>query len=235
MAATGTEPIAIIGSACRFAGGVTSPAQLWELLKEPRDVRREIPPSRFHASGFHHSDSQYHGHTTTKHGYFLDQHPGAFDAKFFGIKPIEAKSLDPQQRILLETVYEGLEAAGLSIEKLRGSKTGVYLGNMSNDYEAMMLRDIDFMATYHTVGTQRSILANRVSYFYDWHGPSIVVDTACSSSLVAVHLAVQALRTGEASTAVACGSNLLLGPENFIGYSNLKMLSADGRSMMCKS
>ncbi|KAK2007074.1 beta-ketoacyl synthase domain-containing protein [Colletotrichum eremochloae] len=229
--ASRNEPIAIIGSACRFAGGVDSPAKLWELLSNPRDVRTEIPSSRFSADGFYHVDSQYHGHSNVRHAYVLEQDPGVFDAQFFGVKPVEAKALDPQQRLLLEVVYEGLEAAGIPAEDLRGSNTGVYVGLMSNDYESLMLRDVETMANYHAVGTQRSILANRISYFYDWHGPSMVVDTACSSSLVALHLAVQALRTGEARTALACGSNLLLGPENFVGYSKMKMLSPDGKSM----
>lgn len=229
------EPIAIVGSGCRFAGGASSPAKLWELLKTPVDVRSELPESRFQPAGFYHPDGQYHGHSNVRHGYTIPEHPGAFDAQFFGIKPVEAKALDPQQRLLLEVVYEALEAAGIAVEKLRGSDTGVYVGIMSNDYEALMLRDAASMATYHTVGTQRSIAANRISYFYDWHGPSMTVDTACSSSLVAVHLAARTLRSGEARTVLACGSNLLLGPENFIGYSKMKMLSPDGRSKMCMS
>ncbi|KAI0000734.1 hypothetical protein F4779DRAFT_635566 [Xylariaceae sp. FL0662B] len=226
------EPIAVVGSACRFAGGVSSPSQLWELLRQPRDVRSEIPTSRFQVDGFYHPDGQYHGHTNVKYGYFLEEHPGVFDAQFFGVKPVEAKALDPQQRLLLETVYESLESAGIPIERLRKSNTGVYVGLMSNDYETLMLRDIETLANYHAVGTQRGILANRISYFYDWHGPSMVVDTACSSSLVAIHLAAQALRAGEASTALACGSNLLLGPENFITYSKMNMLSPEGKSKM---
>lgn len=235
MSGRHNEPIAIVGSACRFAGGANSPAKLWELLKTPVDVRSELPESRFQPVAFYHPDGQYHGHTNVRHGYTIPQHPAAFDAQFFGIKPVEAKALDPQQRLLLEVVYEALEAAGIPVEKLRGSDTGVYVGMMSNDYEALMLRDAASIATYHTVGTQRSIAANRISYFYDWHGPSMTVDTACSSSLVAVHLAARTLRSGEARAVLACGSNLLLGPENFIGYSKMKMLSPDGRSKMCTS
>ena len=140
--------------------------------------------------------------------------------------------MDPQHRVLLETVYESLETAGLPIESLQGTNTGVYVGVMCNDYEAMLLRDFQSIPTYHATGIARSILSNRISYFFDWHGPSMTIDTACSSSLVAVHLAVQALRAGDSHVALACGSNLLLGPENYVAESKLKMLSPDGRSRM---
>lgn len=122
--------------------------------------------------------------------------------------------MDPQQRLLLETVYEAVEAAGMTIEGLRGSDTAVYAGLMCGDYDSLLLRDPDRLPTYTAVGTSRAVLSNRVSYFFDWHGPSITMDTACSSSLVAVHQAVQTLRAGESRVAVACGSNLILGPES---------------------
>jgi hybrid polyketide synthase/nonribosomal peptide synthetase ACE1 len=134
--------------------------------------------------------------------------------------------------MLLETVYEGIEAAGLSIEGLRHSDTGVFVGAMCADYEALQLRDLDEMPTYFATGTARSILSNRISYFFDWHGPSMTIDTACSSSLVALHLAVQALRSSEISIAVVGGANLILGPEAYIMESKLKMLSPDGRGRM---
>ena len=140
--------------------------------------------------------------------------------------------MDPQHRKLLETVYEAIESAGLKIEELRGSDTGVYAGVMCGDYEAMLLRDLDNAPTYFAVGTSRAILSNRISYFFDWHGASMTLDTACSSSLVAVHMAVQALRAGDSRMAVACGSNLILGPESFIIESKVKMLSPDGLGRM---
>lgn len=115
---------------------------------------------------------------------------------------------------------------------MRGSDTAVFVGVMSGDYEAMLLRDLQATPTYFATGTARSILSNRISHFFDWHGPSVTIDTACSSSLVALHMAVQALRTGESRVAIACGSNLILGPENFIIESKLKMLSPDGISKM---
>ncbi|PYI00038.1 beta-ketoacyl synthase domain-containing protein [Aspergillus ellipticus CBS 707.79] len=226
------EPIAIIGSGCRFPGAANSPSRLWDLLRQPEDLLREIPTDRFNAKAFHHHDPLYHGHSNVLHSYLLDEDVRRFDAQFFSIKPVEAQSMDPQQRLLLETMYEGVEAAGLTIEGLRGTKAGVYVGLMCNDYEAMLLRDFQQIPNYHATGIARSIMSNRISYFFDWHGPSMTIDTACSSSLIAVHLAVQALRAGDTQVAFACGSNLLLGPENYVAESKLKMLSPNGRSRM---
>lgn len=226
------EPIAIIGSACRFAGDASSPSKLWELLREPHDVRSEIPDSRFSARAFYHKNASHHGHMNVLQSYLLSENPRLFDAEFFGISPVEARAMDPQQRMLLEIVYESVESAGQTIEALRGSDTGVYAGLMCGDYEAMMLRDLDQAPTYFAVGTSRAVLSNRISYFFDWHGASVTLDTACSSSLVAVHQAVRALRAGDSRVAVACGSNLILGPEMYIIESKLKMLSPDGLSRM---
>lgn len=226
------EPIAIVGSACRFAGDANSPSKLWDLLREPRDVRSEIPESRFSVNGFYHPDGAHHGRSNVKHTYFLNDDPSAFDAEFFGINPIEARAMDPQQRILLETVYEAIESAGMTLDGLRGSDTAVYAGVMIGDYEAMLLRDLDNAPTYFAVGTSRAILSNRISYFFDWHGAAVTIDTACSSSLVAVHSAIQALRAGDSRMAVACGANVILGPETYIIESKVKMLSPDGLGRM---
>lgn len=132
------------------------------------------------------------------------------------------------QSSLTKSFQQGLEAAGLTIQGLKGSDTSVYVGVMCSDYESMLLRDIDSAPTYIATGTARSMLSNRISHFFDWCGPSITVDTACSSSLTAMHMAVQALRAGDSRVAVACGSNLILGPDNYIIESKLKMLSPDG-------
>lgn len=228
----GGEPIAIVGSACRFPGGATSPSKLWELLKEPRDVLTEIPRSRFNPDAFYHPDSSHHGTSNVRHSYVLSDDHRLFDAQFFGTKPVEANAIDPQQRLLLETVYESLESAGLPMEKLQGSDTGVYVGLMTNDYADLLGRDIQNIPAYFASGTARSILSNRISYFFNWHGPSMTIDTACSSSLVAMHQAVQSLRAGETRIAVAAGTNLLLGPEQYVAESKLKMLSPTGRSRM---
>ncbi|KAJ5605419.1 hypothetical protein N7510_008200 [Penicillium lagena] len=227
-----TEPIAIVGSACRFPGEATSPSKLWDLLKNPRDVLTEIPESRFNTKAFYHPDGLHHGTTNVRHSYVLTEDHRLFDARFFGTKPVEAHSIDPQQRLLLETVYECLESAGIPMEHLQGSDTGVYVGLMTNDYADLLGRDVQNLPTYFASGTARSILSNRISYFFDWHGPSMTIDTACSSSLVALHQAVQSLRSGESSVAVAAGTNLLLGPEQYVAESKLKMLSPNGRSRM---
>jgi len=226
------EPIAIIGTACRFAGESNSPSQFWELLKNPTDLVQSIPADRFSKEGFYHPDPQYHGHNNVPFSYFLSGNVRHFDTQFFGIKPIEANATDPQQRLLLEVVYEGIDAAGLRFKDLRGTNTAVYVGLMSSDFDTMASRDTDGIPAYHATGTARSILSNRISYFFDWRGPSMTIDTACSSSLVAVHHAVQVLRNGEAPIAVAAGTNLILGPEAFISESKLRMLSPDGHSRM---
>lgn len=157
----------------------------------------------------------------TKYAYLLQDDPRTFDRDFFNISPKEAEAMDPQQRCLLETVYEGVESAGYSIPKLRGSSTGVFVGAMSFDYQLVAMRGIDSLPQYHATGGSMAILANRISYFYDWRGASVTFDTACSSSLVALHQAVLALRSGEVNMAVTAGSNLILGPEPFIAYSNV--------------
>ncbi|KAI1819734.1 PKS-NRPS hybrid [Xylaria intraflava] len=230
--ATIREPIAIIGTGCRFPGQCDNPSKLWNLLRKPRDLLKEIPENRFSTGAFYHPQNHHHGTSNVRHSYLLEEDLRDFDAQFFGINPVEAHSVDPQQRLLLETVYESLEAAGLSVKKLQGSDTAVYVGVMSADFTDMIGRDTDMFPTYFATGTARSILSNRLSYFFDWHGPSMTIDTACSSSLIAMHQAVQVLRAGESTVAVVAGSNLILGPEQYIAESKLQMLSPTGRSRM---
>lgn len=206
------EPIAIIGSGCRFPGEAQTPSKLWDLLVQPRDISSRIPSDRFNTTGFYHESKTHHGSSNVRDAYTLSEDIRQFDAQFFSIKPVEAEAIDPQHRLLLETVYEGLEAAGQSIEKLQGSSTSVYVGVMNADYNDMVVQDIDALPQYTATGTARSILSNRISYFFDWHGPSMTIDTACSSSLVALHEAVQSLRSGDAAVAVAAGANLIIGP-----------------------
>lgn len=228
-----SEPIAIVGSSCRFPGPASNISKLWQLLQNPYDISREVPPERFNIDAFYHSDPKHHGTFNTRRAYFLEEDPRVFDASFFQINAREAETMDPQQRILLETVYEALEAGGHSIEKLKGSQTAVFVGGMSCDFrDTIAVRDPMSIPEYSATGTHDSILAARISYFYDWKGPSMSIDTACSSSLVAMHQAVQALRNGEATAAVAAGSNLNLGPEQFVSLSNLRMLSPNGKVRM---
>ncbi|KAK4205028.1 hypothetical protein QBC40DRAFT_261048 [Triangularia verruculosa] len=224
------EPIAIIGSGCRLPGGASSPSKLWDLLRNPRDLLRKI--DRFDVDGFYHPDGRHHGTANVQHAHLLDEDFRLFDAGFFGIKPVEAESIDPLQRLLLETVYESLENAGIPLERLQGSDTAFYAGVMATDYTDLLMRDVDTIPQYFATATARSIISNRVSYVFDWHGPSMTIDTACSSSMLALHGAITSLRTGESKVAVAAGGNLILGPELFIALSKVNMLSPRGRSHM---
>ncbi|KOS18114.1 Nonribosomal peptide synthetase 14 [Escovopsis weberi] len=232
MATGQQEPIAIVGTGCRFPGGANSPSALWKLLESPHDVGSQIGPDRFEASSFYHPDGSHHGTSNVLRSYLLEEDVRAFDAAFFNLSPHEADSMDPQQRLLLEVVYEALEAGGHAVEALRGSDTAVFVGTMTADYHDTLTRDLDAMPAYFATGTNRAVISNRVSYFFDWRGPSMTIDTACSSSLVAVHQAVRALRAGEARAALACGTHVLLNPDMFIGESSLRMLSPAGRCAM---
>lgn len=142
--------------------------------------------------------------------------------------------MDPQQRIVLETVYESIESAGYTISQLKGSSTGVFVGQMSDDYNGLVLRDADCHPQYTATGTARSILANRISYFFDWKGPSMNIDTACSSSLVALHLAVQSLRCGESEIAIVAGANLMLSPEFFSFLSSVSQALTNNANLCQK-
>ncbi|KAI0544488.1 hypothetical protein F4679DRAFT_35052 [Xylaria curta] len=225
------EPIALVGCSLRFPGA-NSPSELWELLCHPRDILEDFPPTRMNMTNYYHPDGEHHGTTNVRKSYFISGDHRAFDATFFNITPMEAEAMDPQQRILLEVVYEAIEASGYTIEQLRGSQTSVFVGAMSSDFSTIQLRDGDTMLKHAATGVASSILSNRVSYFFDWKGPSMTIDTACSSSLVAVHQAVQSLRNGESQVAVVAGVNLILSPEPYIAGSKLHMLSPGARSKM---
>lgn len=227
------EPIAVIGSSCRFPGGASSPSKLWELLKEPRDVLREFESDRLNLDSFYHTNGEHHGSTdVVNKGYLLEEDSRAFDASFFNINPVEADSMDPQQRLTLESVYECVEAAGYTLGQMQGSMTSVYVGVMTGDYHDIQQRDLATINHYNATGTARSILSNRVSYFFDLHGPSLTLDTACSSSLAALHLAVQSLRNGESATSVVAGVNLIFDASLYVMESKLHMLSPTSRSRM---
>ncbi|KAI1809437.1 putative polyketide synthase [Poronia punctata] len=224
------EPIAIIGSSCRFPGSSSSPSKLYDLLKEPKDVGSKI--DRFSADGFYHKDGAHHGTSNVLNAYLLNEDTRNFDTQFFGIPKSEAEGIDPQQRMLLEVVFEALEKSGHQIEELQGSATAVYVGVMCNDYAHITYHDLESLPKYAATGTALSILSNRISYYFNWTGPSMTIDTACSSSLIATHQAVQSLRRGESNLAVAAGANLIFGPTNFVAESNVQMLSPTGRSQM---
>jgi acyl transferase domain-containing protein len=222
-------PIAIIGSACRLPGNASTPPKLWELLRSPRDLLKEIPRDRFYWEGFYRPDGLYGG-MRTKEGYFLEENVRMFDPHFFNIVPAEAETIDPQHRILLENVYEAMESAGLTLEGLRGSDTGVFVGMMDRSYyENAILDNNACGGQILSTGTSRAMAANRISYAFDFTGPSMTIDSACSSSMMAVHLAVSSLRRKESTIAFACGSQLHLNPISFKGLTKMNMISADGR------
>ncbi|KAL2169493.1 hypothetical protein VTG60DRAFT_5962 [Thermothelomyces hinnuleus] len=227
-----SEPIAIVGAACRFAGGATTPSRLWQLLEKPTDLSQEIPASRFNVEAFYHPDGEYHGTTNSPKAYFIDQDHRVFDAAFFNISPKEAEAIDPQQRMLLEVVYEALESAGYSLHQYAGEKVAVFAGLMTGDFDTLSQRDELDTSQYYATGNARSILSNRISYFFNLAGPSMTIDTACSSSLVALHQAILSLRSGECKMSCVAGANLILTPENFIAESNLHMLSPTGHCRM---
>lgn len=223
------EPIAIVGMGCRLPGA-SSPRALWELVRSGVDAITATPRDRWDARPLFDEAPDAAGKVATRWGGFLDE-IDQFDAAFFGISPREAAQMDPQQRILLEVAWEALEDAGQSVDRLAGSDTGVFVGvhSHSDDYYTMQSADPEALDLYSGTGTSHSVLSGRLSYLFDLRGPSIAVDTACSSSLVAVHLAVQSLRAGESSLAMAGGVNVMIDPAFTMVASRMRMMSPRGR------
>jgi len=185
---------------------------------------------RWNVNSFHHAARGKVNTSVTKGAHFLDQDIAAFDAGFFNLTKNEALAMDPQQRFLLEVAYEAFENAGISLDKLTGSNTGCYVGAYTSDWREMQMRDSESAPLYTINGTGWEFLSNRISWFYDLHGPSMTIDTACSSSLVALHQACQNLQSGESNMAVVGGTSLLLNPDAFLYLSNQGFLAQDGRS-----
>jgi acyl transferase domain-containing protein/acyl carrier protein len=221
------DQIAIIGAACRLPGAQNL-SEFWTLLSSGRDAVTEIPDNRWSKDFYFHPNPAERGKAYTWAAGVIDK-VGEFDAGYFGISPREADQIDPQQRLLLELTAEALQDAGIPASRMAGSKCGVYVGASSGDYGDIRMGDPASGDAYFMTGVTASIIANRVSYVFDLHGPSFAVDTACSSSLVALDLACKAIREGRVPTALVGGVSLLLSPYPFIGFCRASMLSPAGR------
>ncbi|WP_217589270.1 non-ribosomal peptide synthetase/type I polyketide synthase [Burkholderia sp. GbtcB21] len=227
------EPIAIVGMSCRFPGAAHDLDAYWQLLNDGVDAISEVPRERWDVDAYYDPDPEAPGRMVCRFGGFLDD-VDQFDPAFFRITPREAAAMDPQQRLLLEVSHEALEHAGIPVDSLKGSRTGVFVGITTNDYANLQLRNgggsgID---GYFFTGNPLNTAAGRISYGLGVQGPSMAIDTACSSSLTAIHTASQNLRSGECDLAIAGGVNLILSPDNSIAVSRTRALAPDGR---CKT
>lgn len=230
----GGAAVALCSMACRLPGGAAvndTPERFWEFLRQGGDAVSEIPPGRWDMDAYYSKDQEAPGRSYVRHGAFIDG-IREFDHELFNITPREARSIDPQQRLMLQVAWEAFERAGMSIDKIKGSNTGVYVGLGNFDYARAHLysRFVENIDAYSLTGISGSIAAGRLAFFYGLEGPAMTVDTACSSTLVALALAVRALRAREIDAALVGSASLILIPEYYVGFSKMHALSPTGRS-----
>ncbi|MEV5107868.1 SDR family NAD(P)-dependent oxidoreductase, partial [Streptomyces massasporeus] len=226
--ADGTEPIAVVGLGCRLPGGVDTPDHLWQALCEGLNAVREVPADRWNAQEWLDPDPRAPGRMNTRWGGFLDD-VSHFDADMFRISPAEARHMDPQQRMALEVAWAALEDARIVPGSLSGSRTGVFLGAMAQEYHLATGADPEAIGTHSAVGWDNSIIPARIAYTLGLQGPVMAVATACSSSLTATHLAVQSLRRGESDLALAGGVNVMLHPHTTVAMTKFGGMNPDGQ------
>ncbi|KAI0016501.1 lovastatin nonaketide synthase [Xylariomycetidae sp. FL0641] len=223
-------PVAIVGIAFEFPQGATTDESFWQMITEGRSTCTEFPPDRLNTHGFYHPDRERPGSIPLKHGNFVQESLGAFDAPFFSITPAEAACMDPQHRRILELAYHALEDAGIPLSNCMGSDAAVYTGSFTNDWMSIMQQDYEAEQSHAAIGIASSMLANRLSWFFDFKGTSMNLDSACSSSLLALHLACQELRLGNTSMGVVGGANLVFHPNWMKLLTDYNFLSPSGRS-----
>ncbi|KAK8024082.1 polyketide synthase [Apiospora rasikravindrae] len=211
--------------ACLLPGGIMSTSDLWDFLYQKKSAQGPIPEERFNIDGFYHKDNNRAGAMNVDGGYFLKTDVRQFDNAFFGINNLEAAYMDPQQRKLLEVVFQCFQDAGVSMEEISGTNTAVYVGNFTVDYQSIQSRDPDYLHRYAATGGGTSIMANRISHVFNLQGPSLTLDTACSSTIYALHQAVQAIKNGDCDGAIVAGANLIISPEQHLGTAKGGFLS----------
>lgn len=222
-------PIAVIGLSCRFPGGATSPDKLWNLLIQGQSAWSQFPKDRFDIDQHYHPNSRRQGTISFRGAHFLEDDVFAWDASFFSTAANEAVAIDPQQRMLLEVTYEALESAGIPKESIDGTDTSVFCGSFVKDYEQMCLKDPDDAPQYAATGNGIALMSNRISHYFNLHGPSMTIDTGCSASLVCFHQACQSLLSNESDMAIVAGAGLILTPNTMMPMMGLNFLSPDGK------